>query len=74
MCNPCLHFVGFRDDAYTRAVMIFGTPDFVHRIWDRIAHSDVIANDIVVFANDKDWQRFLTNDFPAFSFNDSVYF
>jgi len=73
MCNPCLHFVGFRDDAYSRAVTIFGMPDFVHRRWDHIAQSDVTDADIVVFANDKDWQRFV-NRTPAISFNDSEFF
>ena len=72
MCYPsCLHFVGFRDDAYLRAVRLFGRPDMVHRFWDKRAVGDVAPGDTVVFARDKDWQRYLTGQPTPFSFNDS---
>ena len=75
MCvTPCLHFVGFRDDAYTRAVRVFGRPDFVHRVWDHRAVGDVAPGDTVVFGRTKDWLRFTHNEPTPFSFNDSEQF
>jgi hypothetical protein len=69
-----VHFIGFRDDAYTRAVRIFGKPDFVHRYWDVRAIGDIAPGDTVVFGRDKDWQRFLNNTPSEFAFNDSEQF
>lgn len=58
MCiTPCLHFVGFRDDAFNRAIAVFGPPAFVHRSWDRRAMADIAPGDTVVFARQKDWER-----------------
>jgi hypothetical protein len=57
MVTPCLHFVGFRDDAYNRAVRVFGKPHFVHRSLDLRALTDIAPGDTVVFARDKDWDR-----------------
>ena len=75
MCvTPCLHFVGFRDDAYTRAVKVFGRPHFVHRYWDRHALADVAPDDTVIFANSEDWLRFTQNQPRQFAWNDSEYF
>jgi hypothetical protein len=67
-----LHFVGFRGDEYTRAVRVWGVPDFVHRIWDQRAHAETRWDEgaVVVFARAKDWER---KDSPApFSFDDSA--
>ena len=70
----CVHFVGFRDDSYNRAIAVFGQPHFVHRFWDQRAKGDVAPDDIVVFARTKDWLRFV-NDTPSeYSFNDSEHF
>lgn len=72
--RPALHFVGFRDDAFNRAMRAFGPPDFVHRKWDHRAVGDVAPGDTVVFGRDKDWQRFLANQPCEFAFNDSEHF
>jgi hypothetical protein len=62
MCfKPCLHFVGFRDDAYNRAVRVFGKPDFVHRFLDRRAMDDFAPGDTVVFGRAKDWDRLVAS-------------
>lgn len=45
-----LHFVGFRGDEYTRAVRIFGSPDFIHLGWDVWARQEVMAGDVALFA------------------------
>jgi hypothetical protein len=29
-----MHFVRFKDEAYLRAIKVFGRPDFIHRHWD----------------------------------------
>jgi hypothetical protein len=49
----CLHFVGFRGDEFTRAVKVFGRPDFVHRVNDRRLRDggELAPHDTVVFAN-----------------------
>ena len=45
------HFVRFSDSAqFERAQRVFGRPDFVHRIWDRRAVSEVFEGDRVIFA------------------------
>jgi len=41
--KPCLHFVGFRGDEYTRAAQIFGPPDFVHYTYDARAVGDMVG-------------------------------
>jgi len=46
-----LHFVGFRGDEYTRAVRVFGVPDFIHIGWDRWAAQAVVPGDVAVFAS-----------------------
>ncbi len=75
MCVPCVHFVGFKDDAYNRAVKIFGRPDFVHRFWDKRAVGDVVPGiDTVVFGRQKDWDRFVNDQPSEFAFNDSEQF
>jgi hypothetical protein len=49
--TPALHFVGFHGDEYTRAVRVFGKPDFIHYQWDARARDDVDWDiDVVVFA------------------------
>ena len=45
-----LHFIGFRGDEYTRAVCLFGLPDFIHIGWDRWAKQEVMLDDVAVFA------------------------
>lgn len=69
-----VHFVGFRDDAYLRAMKVFGRPDFVHRYYDKRTIGDIAPGDTVVFGRDKDWNRFLTNSPAEHSFNDSEHF
>ena len=49
--RPVLHFVGFKDDRYARAVKVFGKPDFIHRFWDHRAFCEVCEGDKVVFAS-----------------------
>jgi hypothetical protein len=46
----CVHYVGFRDDAYLRARRVFGGPAFIHRHWDRRAAREIGSDDLVVFA------------------------
>lgn len=50
MLRSAIHFVGFRGDEYTRAVRIFGCPDFIHIKWDRRAQREIAENDTVIFA------------------------
>lgn len=60
------HFIGFRGDEYTRAVRVFGKPDFVHRLWDARARQEIQPGDRAVFAKGS------PDDAPTpFSFNDS---
>lgn len=65
-----VHFVGFNDDAYNRAVRVWGRPHFIHRYWDVRAAQEVQDTDVVVFANDKDWVNLQTPN-PR-SFDDSA--
>jgi hypothetical protein len=71
-----VHFVGFRGDEYTRAVRVFGQPDFFHYHWDvRAAYSGEIAiGDIVIFARAIDYQRFISNTPVKEAFDDSARF
>ena len=46
-----VHFVGFTGDEYNRAIVVFGKPDFYHRIWDGRAKVEVFDGDTVIFAN-----------------------
>lgn len=71
---PVVHFVGFRDDAYNRAIKIWGRPHFVHRYYDQRTIGDIAPGDTVVFGRDKDWQRFLDNRPAEHAFNDSEQF
>lgn len=69
MTVACTHFVGFKDEAFARAVKVFGRPDFIHRYWDGRAKSMVAACDRVVFAKGTD------QDVPnIWSFDDSGVF
>ena len=45
------HFVGFRGDEFTRAVIIFGPPDFIHKWHDHRMYGDVGDGDVIIFAN-----------------------
>ncbi len=72
--TPCVHFVGFRDDAYNRAIKVWGRPHFVHRIWDRRTIGDIAPGDTVVFGRDKDWYRFVYNQPYEYTTNDSEHF
>jgi hypothetical protein len=64
-----LHFVGFKDDAFNRAVRVFGRPDFVHRHYDRRCLAEIMDGDTVVFASGDDAQ-------PVFpwTYDDSAFF
>lgn len=48
--TSALHFVAFRGDEYSRAVRIFGVPDFIHIGWDTWARQAVVPGDVAVFA------------------------
>ena len=65
--NNALHFVGFKDDRYNAAIKVFGTPDFIHRVWDKRAVDEVMENDVVVFADDP-------QDVKPFAYDDSANF
>lgn len=65
-----VHFVGFKDDAYNRAVKVWGKPTFIHRYWDLRASLDVQPDDVVVFADQKDWDN--RNSPNPKSFDDSA--
>lgn len=48
--KPAVHFVAFRGDEFSRAVRIFGRPDFIHQRWDRRAQREIAPGDTVIFA------------------------
>lgn len=48
--EPAAHFVGFRGEEYHNAVRAFGQPDFIHKVWDTRALTEIAPGDIVVFA------------------------
>ena len=54
MKKVCTHFFGFRGDEYTRAVKVFGLPDFIHPVHDRRAYIEIDKDhDILIFANNE---------------------
>jgi hypothetical protein len=67
--NNAIHFVGFKDNRYNTAVKVFGTPDFIHRVWDKRAFDEVMENDVVVFADSDETQKV-----KFFAFDDSANF
>ena len=67
--NNAIHFVGFSNDRYNTAIKVFGTPDFIHRLWDRRAVNEVTKNDIVIFADGDETQAVET-----FAYDDSANF
>ena len=67
--NNAIHFVGFSNDRYNTAIKVFGTPDFIHRFWDRRAVDEVIENDVVIFANGDETQNVI-----PFAYDDSANF
>lgn len=67
--NNAIHFVGFSDNRYNTAIKVFGTPDFIHRFWDRRAVDEVQPGDVVLFANGNE-----TQDVNPFAFDDSANF
>jgi hypothetical protein len=67
--NNAIHFVGFKDNRYNTAVKVFGTPDFIHRVWDKRAADEVMENDVVVFADSDE-----TQEVKFFAFDDSANF
>lgn len=69
MMHNAIHFVGFKDDRYNTAIKVFGTPDFIHRFWDRRAVAEVQPGDVVVFANGDE-----TQDVNPYTFDDSANF
>lgn len=51
MCiRPSVHFVWFRGEEYIHACRVWGTPDFIHRVWDKRARQEIADVDTVVFA------------------------
>lgn len=69
MTAVCTHFVGFKDESFTRAVQVFGRPDFIHRHWDGRARNMIADGDCVVFAKGTE------QDVPKmYSFDDSSIF
>ncbi len=64
--RPCLHFVGFRDDAYARAKCTFGPPDFIHPKWDRRARREIADGDVIVFATGDEHQPVAPFNAPDF--------
>jgi hypothetical protein len=64
-----LHFVGFKDDRWWNAVLVFGKPDFIHRFWDWRAVAEVMEGDVVVFASGDEHQEVW-----KFAYDDSAYF
>ena len=67
--NNAIHFVGFKDNRYITAIKVFGTPDFIHRLWDRRAVHEVQPGDVVVFADGDETQAVET-----FAYDDSANF
>lgn len=63
--SKALHFVWFRGDEYTRAVQVWGKPDFIHRGWDRRAQREIAEGDTVVFAKGD-----MDQPVAPFNFND----
>lgn len=54
--RPCVHFVGFTGDEYTRAVRIFGKPDFIHPAFDPRARREFASGDKIIFAKGDEHQ------------------
>lgn len=47
--RACIHFVGFRHDReYLSAVMVWGKPDFIHRVHDQRMRREIAPEDVVV--------------------------
>ena len=52
MPSPAVHFVGFRTDReYLAAVMVWGKPDYIHRVNDRRMRREVADVDTIVFGS-----------------------
>lgn len=50
--EQAVHFVGFRHDReYLSAVMVWGKPDFIHRVHDRRMRREIADGDTVVFGS-----------------------
>jgi hypothetical protein len=64
--KSAMHFVGFKDEDFHRAIAVFGTPDFIHRHNDGRFRSMVVEDDVVVFANGSEVAKS-----SVFSFDDS---
>lgn len=46
-----VHYIGFRDDAFTRAYRLFGGPAMIHRVNDIRTQSEIDPdNDIAIYA------------------------
>jgi len=63
-----MHFVGFKGDEFNRARRVFGEPDFIHRLFDARAKSDILPGEPVIFANGEETKT------RTFSYNDSEFF
>jgi hypothetical protein len=61
MMRACVHFVGFRDDRYWSAAVVFGKPDFIHKAWDRRSQREIGPDDVIVFASGDESQPFAKN-------------
>ena len=63
-----IHFVGFKDERYRAACKVW-RPDFIHRLWDGRAVSEVAPGDVVIFADGDENQPI-----QKYSYDDSAYF
>lgn len=75
MTKQCIHFIGFRTPyQFWLAEQVFGKPDFIHVKYDiRTAFGgEMHPDDVLVFASDKDWIRFINNDPYPFAVDDSA--
>lgn len=62
--KPALHFVGFRGDEYRSAVRVWGSPNFIHLMWDRWAQQDMHSSDTVIFAKGTDADPIARLNYP----------
>ncbi len=63
--RPAVHFVGFRDDAYHRALKVW-RPDFIHPAWDQRARREIADGDTIVFASGDEHQPVAAFNAPDF--------
>lgn len=60
----CVHYIGFRDDAFLRAYRLFGGPVMIHRVNDIRTQSEIDPdNDIAIYAGNEREDR--VRDIPG---------